>query len=226
MTTGLPWWRQLLKKVHPEGIPSPGTKLYNILSASAIFQRHYELVAKDILGYCTQGHILDVGTGPGWLLLAIYKLCPSLKLTGLDVSPSMVASARENLTKSGVKDGIDIVEGNASALPFPDETFDLVVSTGAFHHWKAPVDGLNQIHRVLKPGRYALIYDLVSDTPKSILAETTREFGRLKALLFWLHSFEEPFYTGENFTSLAKSTLFKQGSSRFVGVLCCLILKK
>jgi ubiquinone/menaquinone biosynthesis C-methylase UbiE len=225
MTT-LTWWRRLLKKVHPEGIPSPGTKLYNILSASAIFQHHYELVAKDILGYCTQGHILDIGTGPGRLLLAIRNLCPSLKLTGLDISLSMVDRARQNVARFGAKDGIDIVEGNASDLPFPDESFDLVVSTGAFHHWKSPVTGLDQIYRVLKPGRYALIYDLVTDTPKSIFAETKRKFGRLKTFLFWLHSFEEPFYTRENFTSLAGSSLFKQGSSRFVGALCCLILKK
>jgi ubiquinone/menaquinone biosynthesis C-methylase UbiE len=216
----------LLKTIHPEGIPFPGTKIYNILSATAIFQRHYELLAKDILSYCSQGNVLDIGTGPGWLLLALGKLCPSLKLTGLDVSSSMVAYARQNVAKSGASDIIDIVEGSASKLPFPDESFDAVVSTGTIHHWKFPIAGLNETYRVLKCGRYALMYDLVSDTPKSIITQMAKEFGRLKMLLLWLHSFEEPFYTQGNFELLAQSTLFNVGHSKFVGVLCCLILKK
>ena len=70
------------------------------------------------------------------------------------------------------------------------------------------------------------MYDLVSDTPASILKEMAREFGRLKTSLFWLHSFEEPFYSRQDYESLAGSTLFKEGRTRFVGLLCCLILKK
>lgn len=219
-------WRRLLKTIHPEGIPFPGTKIYNFLSTKAIFQRHYELLAKDILSYCSQGKVLDIGTGPGWLLMAINKLCPSLKLTGLDVSSSMVKYARQNVAASGKSDIINIIEGSASQLPFPDESFDAVVSTGTIHHWKSPEVGLNETYRVLKRGRYALMYDLVSDTPKSIITHTAKEFGRLKMLLFWLHSFEEPFYTQRNFELLAQSTLFNEGHSKFVGVLCCLILKK
>ena len=61
--------RRLMKLVHPEGIPWPGSVLYNAISSSAIFQRHYELAARDILSHCSQGTLLDIGTGPARLLM-------------------------------------------------------------------------------------------------------------------------------------------------------------
>lgn len=218
--------RRLLKLFHPEGIPWPGTKFYNAISETGIFQRNYELVARDILSYCSQGSILDVGTGPGWLLVKLHQQSPSLRLTGLDVSASMVAKARKNIVKAGLSDVIEVKEGKAGYMPFADGSFDAVVSTGSIHHWKDPIAGLNDVYRVLKHGGYALMYDLVSDTPASVLKETAREFGKLKMLLLWLHAFEEPFYSTRNFAELSRPTLFKEGRIRFVGVLCCLILKK
>ena len=143
-----------------------------------------------------------------------------------DASPSMVAKARKNMIDAGLSDVIEVKEGNASNIPFADSSFDIVVSTGSIHHWKTPTTALNDVYRVLKPGAYALMYDLVSNTPASLLDEMAREFGKLKTMMFWLHSFEEPFYTRENFESLSQPTLFKKGQTQFVGVLCCLILRK
>jgi hypothetical protein len=42
----------------------------------------------------------------------------------------------------------------------------------------------------------------------------------------WLHAFEEPFYSQKAFGLLAQPSLFRKGETRFMGVLCCLILKK
>jgi hypothetical protein len=53
-----------------------------------------------------------------------------------------------------------------------------------------------------------------------------REFGKLRTTIFWLHSFEEPFYSQRGFEDLARSTPFKEGRTGFVGVLCCLVLEK
>jgi len=218
--------RRLLKLVHPEAIPRLGTTLYNSLSSSAIFQRHYEWVAKDISSYCRQGALLDIGTGPGRLLLKLRQASPDMRLVGIDSSPSMVIKARQNITDAGLKDTIEVKEGNAGNIPFPNDSFDIVVSTASMHHWKQPTTGLNEAYRVLKKGGYALVYDLVSDTPQAILEETRREFGKWKTTLFWLHSFEEPFYSRQNFEALAQPTLFKKGQTRFLGLLCCLVLKK
>jgi ubiquinone/menaquinone biosynthesis C-methylase UbiE len=138
----------------------------------------------------------------------------------------MVTKARQNIAAAGLDKVIEVKEGNADNIPFPDGQFDIVVSTASLHHWKQPTVALNEVHRVLKEGGFALMYDLVSDTPQPVIDETRREFGRWKATLFWLHSFEEPFYSQKSFETLAQSTLFKQGQSHFLGLLFCLILKK
>ena len=218
--------RRLLKRFHPEGIPWPGTVFYNAVSGTEIFTRTYELLARDIVDQCPEGSVLDIGTGPARLLLKLHELAPGLRLTGLDASAAMVERARANVERAGLAGVIELREGNASQLPFEDGCFDSVVSTGAVHHFKDPTAALNEIHRVLVPGGLALLYDLVSDTPASILKETAREFGRLRMLLLWLHAFEEPFYSVEGMELLARPSLFGEGRTRFLSMMCCLILEK
>jgi ubiquinone/menaquinone biosynthesis C-methylase UbiE len=218
--------RRILKLVHPEAMRGVGAAFYNTVSSSQIFQRHYELVAKDILGYCSQGTLLDIGTGPAWLLLKIHQQSPQMRLAGIDSSPVMLARARKHIEKAGMTEFIEVKQGISSQIPFPDNSFDIVISTASIHHWKEPTIGINEMYRVLKEGGYALIYDVVSDTPKDILDRFARETGRMKMVLFWLHGFEEPFYTQDNFKALAPDTLFKNAQTRFVGLLYCMILKK
>ncbi len=218
--------RKILKVFHPEGIPWPGSLIYNAASRTKLFQAGYDLVAKDIVPLCSKGMILDIGTGPGFLLLTLAKMSPYLKLTGLDISPAMVSVAGKNIATAGLSERIDLREGSAESLPFVENSFDTVVSTGSLHHWKNPAAALNEIYRVLRPGGYALIYDLVSDTPKTAIEELKKEFGLLRTLLLWLHTFTEPFYSSKDLEALAASSLFKHGHTRFLSVLCCLTLKK
>jgi SAM-dependent methyltransferase len=217
---------RLLKCFHPEGIPRLGAPLYNLISKTNIFQRNYDLLAHDILSFCGQGNCLDVGTGPGWLLIKLYEQSPRLHIHGIDISPSMVTKAQTNVQKAGLAGVIEIKGGEACHIPYADSFFDAVVSTGSLHHWKEPVRALNEIHRVLKDGGYALLYDIVSDTPRSALKESVHEFGRLRMLLLWLHTFEEPFYSRAALALLPASSLFKQGHTRFAGILCCLAMRK
>ncbi len=196
-----------IRKIHPEGIAWPFSVLYNAASGADIFQRHYELIAEDVLNYCSEGRVLDIGTGPGWLLKKMYQASSKFQITGLDISPSMVAKARQNMRNSGLSEVIDIKEGEAAKIPFAENTFDVVISTGSVHHWKEPVACLNDIYRVLKHGGYALMYDIVNDTPESVIKEAAHKFGKLKMFLLWLHVFEEPFYSHKNFDALVRSTL-------------------
>ena len=218
--------RRLMKLIHPEGIPWPGSVFYNALSSSTIFMKHYELAAEDILSHCSQGTLLDIGTGPARLLLKLHQQSPGMRLVGIDSSAAMITQAKQNVAHAGLSEFIEIKEGSASRIPFPDQSFDIVVSTVSMHHWKQPEACLNEIYRVLKDNSFALIYDIVSDTPKSTMSEIKREFGRLKATMFWLHNFEEPFYTRQNFEAIAQSSLFGKGRTQFLGLFCCLILKK
>lgn len=219
-------WRHLLKRFHPEGIPWPGTVLYNRISRSFVFQDHYRLLAHDIAAHCPEGNLLDIGTGPGWLLLRLHECRPGLRLTGVDISPAMAAQAKHNAALAGVAKAIDIQAAAADHLPFAAGSFDIVVSTGSIHHWKDVGSGLGEVHRVLRPGGYGLMYDLVADTPPHVLKDLKQKYGLYRTLLLRLHSLEEPFQTVEEFESLAAATPFGTGQIRFVGVLCCLTLRK
>jgi ubiquinone/menaquinone biosynthesis C-methylase UbiE len=218
-------WRNILKKIEPEGIPWPMSLVYNRLSASSIFIRHYELLARDILDLCPAGKILDIGTGPGRLLLALNRLDPGLELCGADISEAMIARAKQNCIEAGVIN-IDLCIAGALSLPYPDNYFDAVISTGSLHHWKDPVAGLNEVYRVLKPGGFALIYDLVKKMPPEVVRKVKMDFGTMRLVLLCLHSLEEPFYNPAEMEELALKSVFKAGSTRFVGALCCLTLIK
>lgn len=219
-------WRKLLRRMHPQAIPWPASLLYDRLSQSEVFQHHYHLVAEDLPAGGAGSRLLDIGTGPGWLLPKIHQARPEWRLTGVDLSRAMVSKARQNLRKAGLADSISVLAASAERLPFPDGSFDLVVSTGSLHHWRNPIAGLNEAYRVLRAGGQALVYDLVLGTPAAAVAELARRFGRFKAALFRLHSFEEPFHNVASLESLAAATAFGSGRTRFVGVLCCLELHK
>jgi ubiquinone/menaquinone biosynthesis C-methylase UbiE len=223
MITG---WRKHLRRWHPEGIPWPGSVLYNAISRSSIFTEHYQLVAEDLTNYCRSGRVLDIGTGPGWLLLALQRTLPGMEAIGVDISAAMVAVTRKNLERVGCLRAVELRQAGADGLPFPDESLDAVVSTGSLHHWKNPVAGLNEVHRVLKPAGYSLMYDLVSKLPPAVHGKAKADFGALRTMLLWLHSLEEPFYSPEDMVALAQATRFGRGETRFVGVMCCLVLQK
>lgn len=220
-------FRRLLKIYHPEGVGLPETILYDAVSTSDVFQSYYDMAALDIMNYADHtGVLLDVGTGPGRLLLKIHERAPGMQLSGIDLSPHMLSRARHNIEKKGLSEKISLKPGSAESIPYPENSFDIVVSTASIHHWKNPDACLNEIHRVLKRGGRALLYDLVSDTPREKVAEMKRRFGRLMTLMLFIHSFEEPFYTYEAFASLPEATPFKEGDVKWVGILCSLALKK
>ncbi len=222
----MPSWRVILKRFHPEGIPWPGSVFYSAVSGTSVFRRHYELVAEDIKRCGTVGRILDVGTGPGWLLLALRRALPNAVLAGVDISEAMVMQARRNLGPYPGTGEIEIRTAGAEHLPFEDGAFDCIVSTGSLHHWKAPLVGLAEAYRVLRAGGYALVYDLVRNMPPEVAKEVRAWFGGFRYTLLFLHSFEEPFLNPAEMEWLGKQTAFDVEGTRFVGALCCLVLKK
>jgi ubiquinone/menaquinone biosynthesis C-methylase UbiE len=102
------------------------------------------------------GTILDLGSGTGYLAIEIAKMLPSLRVCGIDLSRQMVKIARRHA--KGVDNAL-FVFGNAAKLPFKDNSIDLVISTGASHHWKTPHLVFDECYRVLKTGKEAWIYD-------------------------------------------------------------------
>jgi ubiquinone/menaquinone biosynthesis C-methylase UbiE len=219
-------WRKFIKRFHPEGIPWPASLLYNALSGSEIFQRHYELVAHDIATYGAAESILDIGTGPGRLLIELSKEFPDAALVGMDISPAMIKQAKKNIKPLVCQNNIELHLANANDLPYADETFDLVVSTGSLHHWKDPIHAFSEMHRITKADGHVLMYDLVRKIPKAIRQEIHSRFGGFRFVLLWLHSFEEPFFSPKEMEALGRNSDFSVEGTAFVGALCCLVLRK
>ena len=139
----------------PEAIPTPGAIFYNATVAK-VLRKPETKIANDIVAKMGNGTILDLGSGTGYLSIEIAKRSPGLQVYGIDLSRQMVKIARRHA--KGV-DNARFVFGNAAKLPFEDNSIDLVISTGASHHWKTPRMVFDECYRVLKPGREAWIYD-------------------------------------------------------------------
>lgn len=101
--------------------------------------------------------VLDVGVGPGLLAYDLARLVgPKGRVTGLDLSPDMIALARERLAEFPQA---RCVEGDAEALDLPDAGFDAAVSTQVYEYVADMPRALAELCRVLRPGGRALILD-------------------------------------------------------------------
>ncbi|MFZ0904293.1 MAG: class I SAM-dependent methyltransferase [Mycobacterium sp.] len=120
------------------------------------------------------GDMLEVAPGPGYLAIEMAK-GGAYRVTGLDVSRTMVELAHRNATEAGVQ--VDFRQGNASAMPFADESFDLLACSAAFKNFSEPHKALEEMHRVLRPGGTALVLDLRKDATMSEISDYFRGVG-------------------------------------------------
>jgi ubiquinone/menaquinone biosynthesis C-methylase UbiE len=108
----------------------------------------------------TGSRVLEIAPGPGYLAIEIARR-GAYQVTGLDISHTFVEIATHNAREADLE--IDFRHGNASAMPFADNVFDLIVCRAAFKNFSQPVAAMNEMHRVLKPGGRAFILDLRKD---------------------------------------------------------------
>ena len=146
-----PWFKY-------ERIPGVLASSYDKASRMVI-NGYYGMVADEIITHIRIGLMLDLGTGPGYLPIEIVKRASDIRITGVDLSRRLIQMARDNAQKAGLVSQLNFEVGNSSRLRFDDAVFDMVISTGMLHSLKKPVNVLTEIHRVLKPGADAWIYD-------------------------------------------------------------------
>ncbi|MCC7271362.1 MAG: class I SAM-dependent methyltransferase [Alphaproteobacteria bacterium] len=113
------------------------------------------------------GRVLDLGCGGGHVA---YHAAPhAAEVVAYDLSDEMLAAVAATAAERGLAN-VATRQGAVERLPFPDASFDLVLSRFSAHHWSDVPAGLSEARRVLRPGGAALFNDVVS--PPSPLLDT------------------------------------------------------
>jgi arsenite methyltransferase len=116
---------------------------------------------------CVGEDVLDVGCGAGVdTLIAAQMVGPTGSVTGIDMTPEMVAKARRSVAEMGLG-VVTIVEGSAERLPFADASFDVVISNGVIDLVPDKDAVFSEIVRVLRPGGRIQLADVTIQRPVS-----------------------------------------------------------
>ena len=155
--------------------------------------------------------VLEIAPGPGYLAIEFAKLT-DCRMVGVDISRTFVRMARDNAQKAGVDVAFD--EGDAADLPLPSDGFDFIVCCAAFKNFVRPLDALNEMHRVLKPGGTALIVDLRKDFSRREIDAFVRGKGVVNGALIKLTfntMLKRRAYTQEALVRLVSQSRFARG---------------
>jgi ubiquinone/menaquinone biosynthesis C-methylase UbiE len=155
-----------LRKPHADrGIEGIAAKWY--AANTAEMMKDYIDLARRISAQLPEGSdVLEVAPGPGYFSVELAKL-GRYAITGLDISHSMVSIATKKAAAAGVP--ARFLQGSASNMPFPAKSFDFLLCRAAFKNFAKPLEALQEMARVLRPGGRGVIIDLNRNaSPKEI----------------------------------------------------------
>ena len=173
-----------MTKANEEYIPALGlrilTPFYDFIQKWIVRDKRYKSRLIEQAQLQAGMHVMDLGCGTGTLAIMAKQAQPNAEVVGLDADPEMlkVALAKKDQEKLDVKFEV----GFTNALPYPDASFDRVLSSIMIHHLKTPdkEKTAREIYRVLKPGGQLHVIDF--GKPSTL-------YGKL--LGPFLHKFEE-----------------------------------
>ena len=138
-----------------------GMMTYSTLPGKAICRMVWNMDEDKNLEYLTRalsgvpedfaGKLLEVPVGTGVLTMPVYKELPEAEITCLDYSADMMAQAQKRAEAAGIRN-ICFLQGDVGALPFEDESFDIVLSLNGFHAFPDKDAAYRETCRVLKKG--------------------------------------------------------------------------
>lgn len=159
-------WRELERKPEAE-VMSDGEEVSAYASAAS--QRHLDAIDNTFVDQVLSlgspegmldGLLLDVGCGPGNIVLKLAQRCPRLSIVGVDYSANMVQAARRAADEIGLGNRVFFNQGSANQIPFADGTFDVVLSNSVLHHLTSPSQAFAEMLRVTRPDGAVLVRDL------------------------------------------------------------------
>jgi len=190
---------------HFIGLPRFGARLYDRFLSVEPIQARIAEIARDLVSRTESGKLLDVGTGPGRLLMEINRLNPDLELFGLDISASMIRVARNNL--QNIRANLRV--GSIRRTDYESDFFTAVTSVGSFYLWDYPEESLEEIFRILKKDKSAHLFEVYKDINETEYRKALRKNLRQ---LDWVRRLVGPL-------ALRKSVKMSYRTEDFVGII-------
>lgn len=144
-------------------------------------------------------HVLEIGFGPGHGIQQVAKLAPQGRVAGVDFSATMLQQALRRNAEAIAAGLVELRLGDASALPYPDNSFHEVFATNVVYFWNDPLANLQEIRRVMKPGGRLALYVISKE-----------DIGKFKVTQTGVYHL----YTGDELAQLLTRAGFRQ--ARFV----------
>jgi ubiquinone/menaquinone biosynthesis C-methylase UbiE len=130
------------------------------------------LFVDDLLqGDETAGDILDLGTGTAQIPIELCGRGGDFRVMATDAAMHMLELARYNIEAAGMTDRIQLALVDAKQLPYPDRTFDVVMSNSIVHHIPDPSHVLREALRVVRPGGLLFFRDLFRPADEQTLTQ-------------------------------------------------------
>ncbi len=202
-------------------------QMFNSISGRYDFLNHFLSLGIDrgwrkkaikLLAPANPKTMLDVATGTGDFAIQALMLNPD-KITGVDISEGMLEVGRKKIANKGLSDKIELRLGDSENLPFADNNFDAVTVGFGVRNFENLQQGLQEIHRVLKPGAMLVVLEFSRPTAfpfkqlynfyfKTILPRIGRLVSRDKSAYTYLPESVEAFPDGENFIAILRTIGF------------------
>jgi ubiquinone/menaquinone biosynthesis C-methylase UbiE len=149
------------------GIRQATSSYYESNFISRWWRRGLAKMVRELLPAGWEGmNLLDVGTGDGYTIRLVK---PQGEVIGIDPDSTMAASATAK--------GVVFREGSAYKIPFPDSSFDLATCIEVVEHLDTPKEALQELHRVLRPGGFAIMTTPVPKASWRLLWWAWTKFG-------------------------------------------------
>jgi ubiquinone/menaquinone biosynthesis C-methylase UbiE len=147
--------------LEPEAMDTPAeAREYDAMDHAAVNTRFIaDFLAAH--GPCRGGEVLDVGTGPARIAIALCQADPEARVLATDLSDAMLELARRNVDAAHLVARIDCIRGDAKSLPWLDGRFEAVISNTIVHHIPDPSPALAEMVRLVAPGGTLFVRDLV-----------------------------------------------------------------
>lgn len=195
-------------KIKKEKIPEFFAGLYYEL-ASLNYKLYIDFaveISQEFIPENTDLKILDIGAGPGFLMAEIAGQRPEVKIYGIDLTMKWSEYLQQNKSRS------DFCLADINFLPFPENYFDLIISTGVLHGLRDPEGAINECYRVLKSTGRVVIYDPI---PLCHKIESLSLMNRIKGVIYKFYKKIIPglpkYLPPEKARDIIANTKFKKG---------------